>query len=148
MSTALPQNPPRTEAEENARRALIAFVSCAFVATTTGTFIYSYPSTMRSIMTAMIWTHDLSGDFAILSAVYYLSIHLKKVWRMWRMVLSRWTGYVAVVVWLIAAGTGVYGQFVEMSTETTVGMIHVISSIAAVVIASVHGGYGLRRYFS
>ena len=149
MSASLPQEAPsRTVAEEHSRRALIAFVAGAFVATTTGTFIFCYPNTMRSVMRVMMWTHDLSGDFTILSAVYYLSVHLKKVWRMWRMVLSRWTGYVAVTVWLVAATTGVYGQFIEMSTATTVGLVHAISSIAAVVLASIHGGYGLRRYFT
>ncbi len=133
--------------DDPARKPLIALSSFAGVAVVTGTFLYCYPDTLQAVRRAMILMHDLSGDLMILSGAVYLWIHLKRVWRMWRMKLSRWSGYVAVAVWIIAAVTGVYGQIWDMKSGSDAWTIHTISSVALVVLACFHGGYGLRRRF-
>ncbi|MEQ9502642.1 MAG: hypothetical protein RIT81_37570 [Deltaproteobacteria bacterium] len=135
------------EAVDPARRPLIFLAALATIATTTGTFIYCYPDTMKVVFDGMIVVHDISGDLAIVVGGWYLWLHLKRTWRMWRRVLQRWSGYITVLVWLVAAGTGVYGQFVPMPSGSTISTIHVISAIALVALGCFHSGYGLRRYF-
>lgn len=131
--------------DDPARRPLIALSTFAFIAVVTGTFIYCYPNTMESLQKGMVVTHDLSGDLTIACSIWYLTIHLKRVWRMWRRVLQRWSGYVAVAIWVAAAGTGIYGQLEPMPAESVMGIIHIVSAVAAVVLGCFHGGYGLRR---
>jgi hypothetical protein len=131
--------------DDPARRPLVVLSTSALIAVVTGTFIYCYPNTMEALQTAMIWIHDASGDLTLIAGTWYLAIHLKRVWRMWRRVLQRWSGYIAVLVFGAAGGTGVYGQLYPMPSESTMSTIHVISAIAAVVLACFHGGYGLRR---
>lgn len=139
---------PEAEARvDPARRPLIIAAIAASIAVTTGTFIFCYPNTLEAIRRGMIIVHDISGDITIVAAVWYLSIHLKRTWRMWRYVLSRWTGYVALTVWAVVAVTGVYGQIFDMPTESVMSWIHIASSAIAVVIVCFHGGYGLRRHF-
>jgi hypothetical protein len=93
----------------------------------------------------MVLVHDASGDVTLAAGAWYLFIHLKRVWRMWRRVLQRWSGYFAVLVWVVAGGTGIYGQLEPMPSTSTAGLVHIVSSIAAVVLGCFHGGYGLRR---
>src|SRR5688572_23558324 len=120
--------------DDPARRPLIALSTSAFLAVVTGTFIYCYPNTMQSLQTAMVWIHDVTGDITLIAGAWYLAIHLKRVWRIWRRVLQRWSGYVAVLIFALAGGTGVYGQLYPMPSESTMSTIHVISAIAAVVL--------------
>jgi hypothetical protein len=131
--------------DDPARRPLIALSTFAFIAVVTGTFMYCYPNTMEALQTAMVWIHDVSGDLTLLAGAWYLTIHLKRVWRMWRRVLQRWSGYVAVGIFALAGGTGIYGQLYPMPDDSPAGIMHIISSIAAVVLGCFHGGYGLRR---
>jgi hypothetical protein len=131
--------------DDPARRPLIALSTSAFIAVVTGTFMYCYPNTMESLQQAFVLMHDVSGDLTLVAGAWYLTIHLKRVWRMWRRVLQRWSGYVAVLIFALAAGTGVYGQLYPMPAESIAGITHIIASIAAVVLGCFHGGYGLRR---
>jgi hypothetical protein len=131
--------------EDSARRPLVALSTFAFIAVCTGTFMYCYPNTMEGLQTAMVVTHDVSGDLTLAATAWYLAIHLKRVWRMWRRVLQRWSGYFAVAVFAGSGVTGIYGQLYPMPAESVMGIVHIVSSIAAVVIGCFHGGYGLRR---
>ena len=131
--------------DDPARRPLIVLSSAASVAVVTGTFMYCYPNTMEALQTAMVWIHDASGDVTLAAGAWYLAVHLKRVWRMWKRVLQRWSGYVAVAIFAIAGGTGIYGQLYPMPSDSTLGVLHIVSSIAAVVLGCFHGGYGLRR---
>ena len=135
------------ESDDPARRPLIWLAVFASIATTTGTFIYCYPDTLEVVFRGMVIVHDVTGDLTILAGAWYLTIHLKRTWRMWRRVLQRWSGYAAVAVWIVAAVTGVYGQIAPMPSGSTMSTIHAISATALVIIGCVHGGYGLRRYF-
>ncbi len=137
----------RSLIDDPARRPLIALSAAAFIAVVTGTFMYCYPSTMETFQRSMVVVHDVSGDLTVVAGVWYLAIHLKRVWRMWRRVLQRWSGYFAVGVWSVAAGTGIYGQIYPMPTESVMGVLHVVTAIAVVVLGCFHGGYGLRRKF-
>lgn len=134
--------------DDPARRPLMLMAVFASIATITGTFVFCYPDTLEIVFDSMVVIHDITGDLTIVAAVWYLTIHLKRTWRMWRRVLQRWSGYVSVLVWGAAAVTGVYGQFVEMPSGSTMSTLHAISATAAVVLTCVHSGYGLRRYFT
>ncbi len=135
------------EEVDPARRPLILLAALALIATTTGTFIYCYPDTMKVVFDGMVVVHDLSGDLALVVGGWYLWIHLKRTWRMWRRVLQRWSGYVAVLVWIVAAATGIYGQLVPMPSGSTMSTIHIVSAVALVASGCFHAAYGLRRYF-
>ena len=100
---------------------------------------------MAGLQKAMVIIHDVSGDITILAGIWYLTVHLKRVWRMWRRVLQRWSGYVTVAIFGAAAGTGIYGQIYPMPAESVPGFVHIVTAIAAVVVGCFHGGYGLRR---
>lgn len=132
---------------EATRKALIAASIFASIATVTGTFLYCYPSTMKVVRDAMVLTHDVSGDLTIAAAVVYLWLHLKRTWRMWRFKLSRRSGYVAVAAWLTSGATGVYGQLTPMPAESPIGLVHMFSSVIAIVLASAHAYMGLKRHF-
>jgi hypothetical protein len=131
--------------DDPARRPLIALSTFAFIAVVTGTFMYCYPNTMESLQQPLVLIHDVSGDLTLVAGAWYLTIHLKRVWRMWRRVLQRWSGYFAVAVFAAASITGIYGQLYPMPAESPAGFLHIVSSIAAVVLGCFHGGYGLRR---
>jgi hypothetical protein len=131
--------------DDPARRPLIIVSVAGLVAVVTGTFMYSYPTTLEALQSGMVLVHDASGDVTLAAGAWYLFIHLKRVWRMWRRVLQRWSGYFAVLVWVVAGGTGIYGQLEPMPSTSTAGLVHIVSSIAAVVLGCFHGGYGLRR---
>ncbi len=136
-----------TQPADPARRPLYVVAVMAFIATVTGTFIYAYPNTLQSVRSAMIVVHDLSGDLLVVAGVWYLWIHLARTWRMKKRHLSRWSGYVAVLLWIVAAATGVFGQLVAMPSGSTPSTLHAISGIALLVLGCFHGAYGLRRYF-
>ena len=133
--------------DDPARRPLIGLSTFAFIAVVTGTFIYAYPTTLESLQRIMVIIHDVSGDLTLVFGAWYLSVHLKRVWRMRRLLLQRWSGLFAVAVWCLAGGTGIYGQIWPMPSDSPVGLTHMISSIVAVVLGCFHGGYGLRRRF-
>src|SRR5688500_20370870 len=80
--------------DDPARRPLIALSTSAFIAVVTGTFMYCYPNTMESLQRAFVLIHDVSGDLTLIAGAWYLTVHLKRVWRMWRRVLQRWSGYI------------------------------------------------------
>ena len=144
---AVDPSPPSAEPYDPARRPLIALSVCAFVATVTGTFVYAYPESFAAIRREMIVVHDVSGDLTLLAGALYLRHHLVRTWRMWRRVLSRFTGYLAVLVLAVAGGTGIYGQFYDMPSDSWPGMLHIGFAIASLVLACFHGGYGLRHRF-
>lgn len=131
--------------DDPARRPLIALSTAALIAVVTGTFMYCYPATMETLQQAMARIHEVSGDVTLAAGAWYLAVHLKRVWRMWRRVLQRWSGYVAIGIFAVAGGTGIYGQLYPMPSDSTLGVVHILTSIAAVVLACFHGGYGLRR---
>ena len=131
--------------DDPARRPLIALSTFASIAVVTGTFIYCYPNTMEALQKAMVLIHDVSGDLTLVAGAWYLTVHLKRVWKMWRRVLQRWSGYVAVAIFACAGGTGIYGQLYPMPNDSAIGILHIISAIAAVVLGCFHGGYGLRK---
>jgi hypothetical protein len=130
---------------DRARRPLVWLLWLTSIATATGTFIYTYPSTLESVRQVMIWTHDLSGDLLIAIVVLYLALHLPRTWRMWKRVLSRWSGYVAVLILAVAAGSGLYGQLVVLEPNTMIWQAHLVGSVAWVVLGSFHAAVGLRR---
>lgn len=130
---------------DRARRPLVWLLWLTSIATATGTFIYTYPSTLEAVRTAMIWAHDAAGDLLIATSVLYLALHLPRTWRMWKRVLSRWSGYAAVLILVVAAGSGLYGQLVGLDPEGWVWQAHIVGSIAWVVLGSFHAAVGLRR---
>lgn len=142
------QRAPSEEAVDPARRPLIVLSWIASVVITTGTFLYTYPTTLRVVEQVMVALHAYGGDLMTLVGIWYLVHHLSRTWRMWRFKLSRWSGYVAVTAFLISAVSGVYGQVVELPSDTVAWQLHVVSSIVLVVMGCVHGAYGLRRRFS
>lgn len=132
---------------DRAWRPLLWLLWLTCIATATGTFIYTYPSTLESVRQVMIWAHDLSGDLLIATAALYLALHLPRTWRMWKWVLSRWSGYLAVLIFAVAAGSGLYGQLVAWEPGDWIWRAHMIGSVAWVVLGSFHAAVGLRRRY-
>jgi hypothetical protein len=89
--------------------------------------------------------HDISGDLLLVGGVFYLVAHLRKTWRMKRLKISRWTGYFAVASWLVAGGTGIYGQIYPMASRSTISWVHALASLALIVLACFHGAWGFFR---
>ena len=131
-----------------ARRPLVVLSWTASVVIITGTFLYTYPTTLRMVERIMVALHEFGGDAMILVGFWYLWNHLARTWRMWRFKLSRWSGYIAIAAFAVSAVSGGYGQLVELESDGTPWKLHVISSIVLVVMACVHGAYGLRRRFT
>ena len=129
-----------------AHRALAWLAASVVVATVSGTLVYCYPSTLGALGPWMRLLHELSGDAAIALSGVYLFLHLPCVWGMKRRRVSRWSGFVVLAVWVIAAATGVYGQLRPLSSGSALWLIHLISSVAAVVIAGFHGAWGFRPH--
>ena len=129
-----------------ARRALWVFGTLGFVATVTGTLYYAYPETLRGLRPALRLMHEASGDLLIGAGTFYLVLHLRRTWRMWRRTLSRWTGTVALACLVLSSLTGLYGQL-QVLADSSVWWAHVVSSIGLVVLACLHGAYGLRHRF-
>jgi hypothetical protein len=51
----------------------------------------------------------------------------------------------ALAAWVVAAATGVWGQFAPLSRDTAAWWLHAIGSAAGVVILGFHSVYGYRR---
>lgn len=134
----------REQASELARKLLVTLAVLGSIATITGTIIFCYPNTLGLLQPWMVILHDVSGDLSIPFGIAYLWVHLKRVWRMKRRTASRWSGYFSVGFWSIAAATGIYGQFAVMESGSTTSTIHLVASIALVVIVCFHGAWGLR----
>lgn len=135
---------PRRLALEH--RILAWLAASVVVATLSGTLVYCYPSTLGVVAPGMRLLHELSGDTSIAFSGVYLFLHLPRVWGMKRRRVSRWSGYVVLAVWVIAAATGVYGQLRPLSPGSALWLIHLTTSVAAVVIAGFHGTWGFRPH--
>jgi hypothetical protein len=127
-----------------ARRYLSLLAVCIGVAVVTGTFLLCYPTTMASLNPALVVLHDVSGDAAVLVSGLYLMVHLPRTWSMKRRAISRWSGFAALAVWIVAAATGVWGQVQDLSAVAALWWAHLISSLATVIIGCFHGVWGYR----
>lgn len=134
----------RAQATDLARKLLVSLAVLGSVATITGTIIFCYPTTLGPLQPWMVLFHDVSGDLTIPFGIAYVWVHLKRVWRMKRRTASRWSGYFTIGFWLIAAATGVYGQIEPMLSGSALSRVHLVSSIALIVIVCFHGAWGLR----
>jgi hypothetical protein len=132
-------------ADESSARRLIAVAAFGAVATITGTVLFAYPITFGAPRIAIVVVHNLSGDLLVLAGVAYLIVHLRRTWRMRGRALSRWTGYAAVAGWTIAGLTGIYGQAQPIPSGSTLSSLHVLSSLALIVLACFHGAWGFIR---
>lgn len=125
-----------------ARPWLIAIAIVGCIATISGTLIYTYPETLGALIGPMRLSHEVSGDLSLILGVGYLNAHLRRVWRMKRRTASRWSGYVSIGAWIAAGATGVWGQISEMVAGSAAWWVHVVASIALIVVASFHGAWG------
>ena len=131
--------------KEPARRPLIALSVFAAIAATTGTMMYAYPETLASIQPAMVLIHDLSGDGMLIAAIVYLVIHLRRTWRMKKLLVSRYTGLTIGALLAVTGITGIYGQFIDMPSRSPISLLHGVAAIATIALACFHGAHGLRR---
>jgi hypothetical protein len=134
----------RAQSADLARKLLITLAVLGSVASITGTLIYCYPNTLGALQSWMVLFHDVSGDLSVPFGIAYLWVHLSRVWKMKRRKASRWSGYASIAFWTIAAATGVWGQIEVMKTGTPLANVHLVASIALVVVACFHGAWGLR----
>jgi hypothetical protein len=135
----------RAQSTDLARRLLIALGILGFVVTTSGTLLFAYPSSIvGALRTATVWSHEITGDLTLGVLVWYLVVHLGRVWRMKRRQLSKWTGYASAGLWALAGGTGLYGQFVALTAGEAPWLVHLASSVALIVVVCFHGAWGLR----
>jgi hypothetical protein len=134
----------QARSDDPARPRLIALAWLGSFSTITGVGLYSYPSTLGVIRRGLIIAHDVIGDLLVAVAIAYFIVHLARTWRMKKRVVSRWTGYVAITAFAIAAVTGIYGQVADMPSGSAASWVHAISSLALVVLACFHGAWGLR----
>lgn len=130
-------------------RSLRWFAYSASVCATTGSLLYCYDDSLAVIRSPLVWTHDVSGDLALLLLGVYLFDHLK---RTWRMLLTRpiswWTGAVAVLCWILIAVGGVWGQFAPLDRYSVLWWTHAAGGVAAVVLVCAHAAYGFRAKLS
>jgi hypothetical protein len=131
--------------EVSTRRRLIAISTLGMIATITGVSLFSYPITFEALRRGLVVVHDASGDLLLGGGVLYLFAHLRRTWRMKRLKVSRYTGFVAVASWIIAGSTGIYGQLFPMVSRSTISWIHAIASLALIVLACFHGAWGFFR---
>lgn len=136
---------PQKDLRARARKWLVLLIASSSVAITTATFTYAYPETLAPIRGPLLLLHDLSGDAALIALFVYLVVHLRRVWRIKRQRDSRWTGYLAVALWLLAGGTGLYGQIFVLESGTLAYRLHLITAIALIGASGIHGGLGYRR---
>ena len=137
--------PSNKDLRERARIWLVLLIASGSVAITTATFTYAYPETLAAVRAPLLLLHDLSGDAALLALLIYLVVHLRRVWKIKKQLDSRWTGYFAVALWLLAGGTGVYGQLFPLEPGTDAYRLHLLSAIARIGASGIHGGIGYRR---
>lgn len=131
-------------AADVARQRLVLLAVLGGVATVTGVGIYCYPSTLGPVRRTLVLLHDLSGDLGLAVGLAYLVVHLRRVFRMKRRIVSRGSGYVAASMLVVTSATGAYGQILDMPSGTPISTIHLITSLALVVLACFHGAWGLR----
>lgn len=130
-------------------RSLRWFAYSASVCTTTGTLLYCYDESLAVIRSPLIWTHNISGDLALILAGVYLFGHLRRTWRLFSIrPLSWWTGAIAVLCWILIAIGGIWGQFAPLDRYSVLWWTHAVGGIAAVVLTSAHAAYGFRAKFS
>ena len=131
--------------EATTRRRLVAISALGTFATVTGVSLFAYPITFEALRTALVYMHDAIGDVLLAGGVLYLVAHLRQTWKMKRLKVSRWTGYVAIACWLAAGATGIYGQLEPMPSHSTISWVHALSSLALIVLACFHGAWGFLR---
>lgn len=130
--------------EKRARQSLVALAALASVAVVTATGLYSYPETLAPVRGPLVFLHDVSGDAAVIVSALYLYLHLSRTWRMKKQRLSRYSGLLLVGLWAVTAVTGVYGQLFPLAQGTWSWRLHVVTSIAIIVLACFHGAWAYR----
>lgn len=121
--------------------------SLSVVAILSATLLYCYPDTLGELSGGLAWIHEWSGNLAVAASGVYLWIHLGRVWPMKRLKISRYSGLILVALWLLSAGTGIYGQVVEWDKEGTLYLVHVFSSVFSVALSCSHGAWAYRPKF-
>lgn len=146
-TTIAKQAAPARDAKGDVRitRSLKWFAYAASICATTGTFLYCYDESLALVRAPLIWTHDVTGDIALLFLGVYLMDHLKRTWGLRKSrPISWWTGVFAVAAWLLTAVGGVWGQVAPLVRYSPLWWTHAVGSVAAVVVASGHAAYGFR----
>ncbi len=144
IARTVPRPISQDSARRLARRWLIAFSIVVGVATTTGTLAYCYPRTLGPLRPWNVWLHEISGDAAVLFSIGYLMVHLPRVWRFKRFVVSRWSGFVLLGIWGAAGLTGLWGQLMPLEAGSWTWLVHVWASVLCVVLGCFHGLWALR----
>ncbi|MBI2378255.1 MAG: hypothetical protein HYV07_29915 [Deltaproteobacteria bacterium] len=128
-----------------ARPWLSMLVVIGFLVTVSGYLSYAYPETLGSWHAGLSDLHGVLGDVCFGAAAGYVFVHLFRVWRMRRLLASRWTGYSTAGLFLISAGTGIAGQVERLVEGSWLYLLHSALSVLLVLLACVHGAWGFRR---
>ncbi len=145
VQAAARRRAPVARGGRSAASALLGCLTgCVALAGVTGTLLYCYPLSLGVFRGTTVLIHELTGDGAVLLSACYLVVHLARVWRLKRRRVSRWSAWAALALWVVAAGTGVYGQFAPLPAGSPEWLAHVAGSLAALIVACFHGIWGVR----